>query len=218
MNLNILDKMLFPWITQEKGYIFRITAIQNLPFVLTHGILCRNYAPSDPNFINIGEGDIIEKRDKKQIEIAPFGHLSDYVPFYFAPRSPMLGRIKTYNFFPQEDIIYLVSNIQKAVDSRIPFVFTDGHAIKEFTLFRNSIQDLNIVDWDIMKQKYWNITPDDNDRMRRRMAEFLVHNHFPVGLITSIGVKNEQKAQEVKEILDKFAKTLNVNILPEWYF
>lgn len=206
------------WLKIENGYIFRITAIQNLEFILQHGIACRNGKPQDPNFVNIGSPDIISKRDVRSVPIKPSGVLSDYVPFYLAPRSPMLASIFRYNKFPQEDIIYLVSQAKFIKDAKIPFVFTSGHALTEYISFGDDLDKLNIVDWDIMRSQYWNNTPSDNDRQTRRMAEFLVHRHFPAQLITGIGVKSEQVASNVNEILNKLAKTIKVRILADWYY
>jgi len=206
------------WLTQQNAYIFRITAIQNLPHILEHGIACRNCQPQNPSFINIGGSDIIEKRDLRVVPLAPYGSLSDYVPFYFAPRSPMLGSISHYETFPQNDVIYIVSKASIVHEAGIPFVFTNGHALMDFSLFHNSLENLHVIDWEVMRSKYWRVTEEDNDRMRRRMAEFLVHQHFPVRLITSIGVKSEKMSIDVKAILDRFVIDIKVQVLPNWYY
>lgn len=206
------------WLTQKNAFIFRITAIQNLSHILEHGIPCRNCQPQNPNFVNIGGSDIIEKRDSRVVPLAPYGSLSDYVPFYFAPRSPMLGSIFYHETFPQNDIIHIVSKASIVQEANIPFVFTNGHALMDFSIFRNSLDDLHIIDWEVMRSKYWRVTEADNDRMRRRMAEFLIHQHFPARLITSIGVKSEEIAVAVKTILDRFALHVKVNVLPDWYY
>ncbi len=193
------------WLTPQNAYIFRIIAIQNLPHILEHGIPCRNCKPQNPDFVNIGGSDIIEKRDSRSVPLAPYGSLSDYVPFYFAPRSPMLGSIVHRETFPQDDIIHIVSKASIIQSASIPFVFTDGHALIDFSIFRNSLNDLHLLDWEVMRSKYWRVTEADNDRMRRRMAEFLAHRNFPARLIASVAVKSEEKAGAVKTILDRFA-------------
>src|SRR6476469_2089684 len=82
-------------LTPEKAQIFRITHIKNVPWILENGVHCRNSDCSDPEFIQIGSPDLIDKRKFKRVKIAPWGTLSDYVPFYFTPHSPMLYNIKT---------------------------------------------------------------------------------------------------------------------------
>jgi len=49
----------------------------------------------DPNYRNIGNPDLIDKRSRRVVPIPPGGTLSDYVPFYFTPFSMMMYNIKT---------------------------------------------------------------------------------------------------------------------------
>lgn len=211
---------MFPWLTPENGYIFRIMALDNLGHVLEHGIACRNCHNliQQQNFVEIGNYDIIFKRDRRSVDCEPFGVLSDYVPFYFAPRSPMLSSITRTNSRVKNEVIYLVSQAQLVAKAGIPFVFTEAHAMMDFLLFRNQLADLTIVDWEVMQAKYWNSTPDDNDRRRRRMAEFLVYQHFPVSCIRAIVVANESVAEVVQQQLINFVSQIPVRIQPEWYF
>lgn len=55
--------------------------------------------------------------------MAPGGTLSDYVPFYFTPCSPMLYNIKTgYNGVPKqeamEEIVLLVASLRKLAEAQ----------------------------------------------------------------------------------------------------
>ena len=54
-----------------------------------------------------------------------------------------------------------------------------------YTDFFDRLDDLDKVDWKIMKSKYWNDTDEDPDRKRRRRAEYLVHQLFPWHCLTS---------------------------------
>jgi hypothetical protein len=79
----------------EKALIFRITHRDNLPWILANGLHCANSGVRDPTFVPIGNRDLINRRASRTLP-APFqGTLSDYVPFYFTPFSPMLLNIKT---------------------------------------------------------------------------------------------------------------------------
>ena len=82
----------------EKALIFRIVHVENLPWILEHGLHCRNSPDQDPNYVNIGSVDLIEKRSRRLVPIPPGGTLSDYVPFYFTPFSIMMLNIKTGTF------------------------------------------------------------------------------------------------------------------------
>lgn len=43
--------------------------------------------------IEAGDASIKEKRRHREVPVDPGGTIGDYVPFYFAPRSPMMYRI-----------------------------------------------------------------------------------------------------------------------------
>ena len=82
-------------LTPEKALIFRIVHRDNVPWILDNGLHCKNSKVSDPNFVEIGNKDLIGKRGRHLVKQPPGGTLSDYIPFYFTPFSPMLFNIKT---------------------------------------------------------------------------------------------------------------------------
>lgn len=65
----------------DKALIFRITHIANVPWILEHGLQCRNSDCRDPDYRVIGNPDLIGKRVHRVVPIAPDGTLSDYIPF-----------------------------------------------------------------------------------------------------------------------------------------
>jgi len=119
-------------ISPEKALIFRITHIENVPWIIANGLHCGNSATLDPNYREIGNPELIVKRANRAVPIPPGGTLSDYIPFYFTPCSPMLFNIKTgHNGMkqtPMPEIALLVSSLHKLADQGISFVFTDRHA------------------------------------------------------------------------------------------
>jgi hypothetical protein len=205
-------------------YIYRIIHYKNLEFILRNGLYSCNSPKKDPEFINIGHSNLIEKRGDKKIIIGEkeYGTLNDYIPFYFAPRSPMLYTINkgnVHNFTgTQNDIIYLVSTIEKVKELNIPFVFTDGHALQAISNFYNDTLNIDKIDWDIMKAIYWNKTNIDNDRRRRRMAEFLVLNYISVSCILGIAVINEDMSNKVNAIQKECNTSIKTIIKKDWYY
>lgn len=73
--------------------IYHITHVDNLPAIIAAGGL-RCVAglggTSGGAYVNIAHGHIQDRRARKTVPCGPGGTLCDYVPFYFAPRSPML--------------------------------------------------------------------------------------------------------------------------------
>lgn len=113
------------------------------------------------------------------------GTIHDYVPFYFGPLSVMLlnlhsGRVEGYDE-GQDPIIYIVTSINRVEAAGRPWVFSDGHGLAALTNWYDDLKCLDEVDWQVVGERYWSDTPDDNDRKRRKQAEFLVWEHLPCG-------------------------------------
>jgi hypothetical protein len=141
--------------------IYHITHRDNLPMIvqqrgLWSDVQCQAIGV---NGKTIGYDHIKQRRIEHQVPRPPGGSLGDYVPFYFAPRSPMLYTIHHRNTAfqgGQEPVVHLVSSVE-AVAARIPplsWVFTDGHAVIDLSEYYANISDLGNVDWAIMAARY----------------------------------------------------------------
>jgi hypothetical protein len=158
---------------------------------------------------------------QRKVPLEPGGVLSDYVPFYFAPRSPLLYAIERRNADykgGQQPIIHLVSSAEAVSGWKpaIDWMFTEGHAGVAFSRFFDRLDDLDRVDWGVMRGRYWADTDDDPDRVRRRQAEFLVHKFFPWTLVSEIGVCNTAIAEKVQGILN--GNKPPVTVRQGWYY
>lgn len=119
----------------------------------------------------------------------------------------------------QRSILHLVTTADEIAAASLGYVFSDGHAIVNYSSFYDRIEDLaTAIDWNIMKTKYWRDTDEDNDRKRRRQAEFLVHQEVPWQLIRGVGVMDPAIADEVNEILQQFGQTMTARLRPNWYY
>ena len=131
-------------LSPEKALIFRITHIANAPWILANGLHCRSSAAQDPDFEEIGNPDLIDKRTHQIVPVPPGGTLSDYVPFYFTPYSPMLYNIKTgwrgITRRPMSQIVILVSSLPTLAEHGVPFLFTDRHASLVNAIFSNDLE------------------------------------------------------------------------------
>ena len=204
--------------------IYHITHIQNLPNIIKDGGLwCdREVAQRNLAHIGIAHQHIKDRRAQKPIPSKPGAMVADYVPFYFAPRSPMLysihhGYVQGYQG-GQSAILHIVASAENVANAGLPFTFTEGHAEMDISQFYTDLRDLDMIDWDIMASRYWNDTNQDGDRKRRRQAEFLVHHFFPFGLVESIGVINPAMALQVTGLLQQLAKKPVVQVEPAWYY
>jgi hypothetical protein len=205
--------------------IYHITHIDNLPSILKSGGLIANsrLRQRQTNYLDIAHENIQDRRARTEVPCGAGGYLHDYVPFYFAPRSPMLYAIHKQNVDGysggQKPIIHLVSQIEAIENSEIAFAFTDGHGIMVYTDFYDDLYALNhVIDWELMESKYWFDTPDDPNRKCKRQAEFLVHEFCHWNLIKEIGVINLTIQTQVREILQRFNIQTPINVYSNWYY
>ena len=196
--------------------LYRIVHFQNVEYILKNGMYTRQSPHFDPNYVNIGDNTLISERHDYPVRIQDYGSLGDYVPFYFAGRSPMLLNIKTgfrgIAQRPQHEIIYFVCKLDDVLDNCKKWFFTDGHAKNSISDFFIDLEDLIKIDWDVVKLRIWKQTEEDHDRMRRKQAEFLIKDHVPVVCIEKILVMDDTKKQLIEDILEKLNISITVTI------
>ncbi|MGJ5674155.1 MAG: type II toxin-antitoxin system toxin DNA ADP-ribosyl transferase DarT [Nostochopsis sp.] len=203
--------------------VYHITHIDNLPSIIKSGGLVANSRLKKTDYVDIAHGHIQDRRSITRVPCSVGGYLHDYIPFYFAPRSPMLyaihrGKVQKYKD-GQNKVIYLVSEAEIIASNKLNFAFTDGHAaVVALSEFYEKLDDLFNIDWKIMKETYWANTDEDNDRTRRRQAEFLVHQFCHWTLIQEVGVINSTIEKLVRKILQNFNVQTPVKINPSWYY
>lgn len=205
--------------------VYRIVHIQNLSHVLENGLFSKNNAPTDRHYVNIGNKEIIDERDKRTVPCFPRTVVNDYVPFYFSVRTPMLFNIHTGRVTPeiqQEDIIYLCCKFNTLATENFQWCFTDGNAAKKITQFYNNVKDISCLDWKSIKTKDFRYNNDDGDtdRVRKKHAEFLVKDHVPPEYIKAIVVLNDVKQQKVEKVLTQLRLKFSIYVNPkgEFYF
>jgi hypothetical protein len=208
--------------------VYHFTHLDNLHAICESGDLrCDAVAREGWTRTEVGDPEIKESRRRRSIPIAPGGQVGDYVPFYFATRSPMMYRIacdhrdSVAGRYPGGDrpLAYLVTTVGSVVDAQLDWVATDGNAATATTEFTSDLQRLEtIVDWPLMVAERWNNTADDPDRQRRRMAEFLVYDRLPISLIRWIGTSSEGLASQVRIQLRDHPLAGRVIVRPHWYY
>ena len=200
--------------------------VANLEVILQRGgIHAPRATPADGlRYRVIHHQSIQTQRADKPVPCGPGGVIHDYVPFYFAARSPMLyaiykGNVQDYDK-GQGAIIYLVSDAQTVAFSGAGFVFTDGHAIVAMSEFFDDLSRLDTVDWSVMRGKMWNDTDRCPDRKRRRQAEFMIHRFCPWPLIRGIAVIDNRIKRQVEGVLDRFPRLHRpiVRVKRGWYY
>lgn len=188
--------------------IVHFTHVRNLPGILAAGCLHADNQVDRRSALTVEAADLEIKSSRRMIRVglAPFGCVADYVPFYFAPRSPMLyklamGGVPTYTE-GQDPLIYLVSTVGAITVAGLRWLFSDGNCAATVTqMFDDPGLLDSVVDWPLMAARMWSNTADDPDRMRRRMAEFLVHERVPLNCIAGIAVRTQGMKNQVEGLL-----------------
>jgi hypothetical protein len=204
----------------EKGLIFRITHIRNVPWILVNGIHCRSSTVRDSSFVDIGSADLISKRNLHPVTVEPGGTLGDYVPFYFTPWSPMLLNIKTGRGVPRRpmsEVTIFVSSVPKLVACGLQFVVSDRHAYKlaEFTA---GSAGLARVPWADLQTRKFKRDPENPEPFDRYQAEALVHRCVPLPAILGIACNGQHSQQVLEKELHSRSSKLNVVVRPRWFF
>ena len=161
---------------------------------MSHGLVRSVSTLRDENYVPIGDVQVIQIRKDRKYH----GYrLSEYMPFYFGPRSPMLYVIQ-HGFngvrkVAPENIVYCVVRIEDIIKNDVSCIFTDGHALSSLTNYygKNELSILDsFVKYDDVYSAYWN-SEMDIDLKRRKEAELLINDDLPVQYIRGFVVYNE---------------------------
>ena len=215
--------------------LFHITAIANLPDICRAGALLSKNSGASAGiaYQSIAHAGAQGARAIRRVPDPPGGVVHDYVPLYFAPRSPMLsaihnGRVNNCHW-QQPDIVHFETTVDAAIANGEPFVFYDRNATLDFSTPYTNLDRLNEVAWDLLTEqpqldgfcKYFQnelSNPRYADRKERRQAESLVRNSIPLSRFLKIGVIDAVRASRVRTILADNGVELLVEVKPDWYF
>jgi hypothetical protein len=204
--------------------LYHITHVSNIASIATTGAIW-SYNKRQAlgiRHVNIAHSHIRERRASRIVEGPQGGSLNDYVPFYFAPRSPMLfvihkGGVQGYQG-GQKEIVHVRVQAREVDEEGISWVFTDGHAEMDYATFYSSLDDLDKIDWPLMVDKFWGGTAEDPNRTFRRQAEFLVHQGLPWRLVRGLAVIDHATAARLEEALKDADHKPEIEVKPTWYY
>ena len=215
--------------------LFHITAIGNLPAICKAGALVSKNggAAAGVAYQNIAHSGAQGARAVKLAPNPPGGTMHDYVPFYFAPRSPMLSAIHNGKVngctLKQDDIVHIETAVGRITGQGEAFVFYDRNATLAFSTPYTDLAQLDAVAWDLLTEdpqldgfcKYFmnrHQVERYADRVEKRQAEFLVRDRVSLSHFTRVGVCNAARAAEVRAILEAAGVPLPVEVKSDWYF
>ena len=205
----------------DRALVFRITHRDNLPWILANGLTCRSSNNLDPNFVQIGLSDLIERRNSQAVPHDPGGRLSDYIPFYFTPLSMMAYRIKTGRNVKQRynsEIVIIVTSLKRLEKDGVRFLFTDRHASVVGARYSSSLMHLDRIDWAILQGRDFSRDNDDLGKTNRYQAEALVHNYLPIKSVDFLACYDNDMKEEIERMVKQQEVDLKVIQRRGWYF
>ena len=186
----------------QRAYLYNIQAIENIPSILQHGILCHNDARRY-HHISIALEDVQKRRDKVGVPNGMMLH--QYANLYFDYFNPMLSRVRDQN----HEICIL------AIDSRIldvtGCVLTDRNAARDIVRFLDPVSEMDQIDFDKVYAKNWNhmdVYEKDNHKAIK-CAEALIPRKIPCEYITAALVADENARQRLIQL--GFTKKIHVD-------
>ena len=202
-------------LSPEKGYIFRLTHVDNVASILQHGVRSKNAAAEGMQFTPIGLDDLIERRTARRVLVGPGGTLADYVPFYFTPCTPMAHNILTGRGVRRRartELVYLLSSLDAVQRSGQACLITDRHAKLDLARFAADRSLLATLPWDLWRTRDFKRDPDDLGKLERYQAEALVHQSLPVAALEAIITGDKPTQAHVEQLVTASgtsARTLN---------
>lgn len=211
--------------------IYHITHMKNLPAIIAAGGLWCDRVRAERSMacVGIAHQHIKDRRRQRPVQSltgkskGAGGTLWDYLPFYFAPRSPMLFTIHRGNVAEyaggQRPVVHLETSVKRVSTTGTAFAFTNGHDDMAFSDFSDDLDVLEtFVDWSVMQTHYWNDTAEHPDRKRRRQAEFLVHEFVPWSAVRRIGVIDAGMVAETRHLISGHAHQPGIVVARDWYY
>lgn len=209
-------------VTTSDPWLYHFTHVDNLPGIIAEGLLSDSQA-GDACVQEAGNPSIKERRRDRPVPLPPGGVVADYVPFYFAPRSPMLssivnGQVHEYRS-DQTHLIYLLTRMSTIIGRGLPWIATDRNAVLATAKFADHLDQLSThIDWEVIEAKYWANTASDGSRRERRMAELIIHQTVPWEAFTHLAVCCETRKTEVEGMLSTSSHVPAVVVRDGWYF
>ncbi|MBI1255990.1 MAG: DUF4433 domain-containing protein [Chloroflexi bacterium] len=210
-----------------KPQIYHITHMDNLKSISKSGYLYSDARRIEMGLkhVNIAMQDVKDHRPNRSlVGCYPETNVSQYVPFYFCPRSIMLyiyykGNHSAVEYKGgQEPIIHLQIDMNKAIHwthgQGLRWAFSDRNASAIYASFYKDLKNLDQINWDSVAATYWQ-PPEIKEG---KQAEFLVYNRVSWDLVEKIGVIDKSHANQVAAIIGNSSHTPEIVVKPSWYY
>ena len=199
-----------------------MTHVDNVAWILDHGLHCRASPLQDPNFVSIGNPDLIQDRRRQRVPIAPGDTLDHYIPFYFTPvlddaLQPPYGMEQHDSSDTRRvGVLRRVTPIPASSRNSVRVYGPSCvHALGEVS---TSLNDLEHLAWTHWPQRDFRRDPNDPEKTERYQAETLVHRHLPMEPIDAIVCGDDDTTTRVTEMVSERGRQIEVDCRRRWFF
>ena len=170
------------------------------------------------------------KRRTKKIKIAPYGLLGDYVPFYFAPRSPALLQLASgdhMNKVSQNELVFFRLDFRPVADGLINeslSLISNQHPLKTGAIFYPATPE-NItlrINWKTIKSFRWNNTDEYPNRKSQREAELLIYQRLRLeqvnGAKVTLATRTNLLQRKIQKMCEENDLDIDVEVQPSYFY
>jgi broad specificity phosphatase PhoE len=113
----------------------------------------------------------------------------------------------------QDNILHLISDVDTVRLSNQHCFFTDIHADLDYAEQVDDFSRINELDLNkIINERYW------QDFKEEKQAEFLAFEAVQWQTIQRIGVKSQEVAERVRDLIQRQAHQPDIVVKPDWYY
>jgi len=169
----------------------------------------------DIAYDSIADQEIREMRGRKIVDSRVTLYVDDFVPLFFAMRTPMLYKIMCTER-QQSEIVYIC--IDPMILGETGVRFSDGNVARHETRMFYKLEDLEKLDWDTIRSSSWNRFDfaKKNEARRVKSAEVLVPYKVDRHRIHRIVAHNKDIGNALKLAFPRLRIPIEVN--PDFYF
>ncbi len=178
------------------GGLFYITHIDNLKSILELGIVSHNIADKY-NLRNVDISNKSANAKRNRFEETLGGNIHDFAPLYFNHKNPMLLALS--NKRNNAELILLKVNPHILLSDKV--FFSNGNAVNSSTKFFKNVEDLNKINWTLIKKGSWKYYELGEVEGKRIMcSEALVQNNVPIQFVDEIYLFDNSKLDIVLQL------------------
>ena len=170
------------------------------------------------------------KRRTEKIKIAPYGLLGDYVPFYFAPRSPALLQLATGDYMnkvSQNELVFFRLDFRPVADGLVNeslSLISTQHPLKTGAIFHPATPE-NIttrINWKSIKSFRWNDTDEYPNRKSQREAELLIYQRLRLeqinGTKITLATRTNLLQRKIQKMCQENDLDIDVEVQPSYFY